>query len=240
MLLRTVVLLLLCVSTGMCATLGHYQTQAKEEEEAPAVDSAAVTDGAVAAASVDAAKEGAAPADAQVGDLPAAEEPAANSLFGDNLLAKILAVGNPAADEPEVEVPVADGATAEEPGTDIDRPAGDAPAMEALTDEAVTQEQPSEEEEEGNDIRPVQTNQSLNRPLAHEDSNSWSLNSIRNSFQTVHGYFDSLVELVGGHNGVCQYRCRYGKSEPLELTYRYVTDDRRSFSILEVRGEIAR
>lgn len=214
----------------MCATLGHYQTQAEEEEEAPAVDSAAVT--VVAAASIDAAQEGVAPTDAQVGDSPAAEEPAANSLSGDNLLAKILTVGNPAADELEVEVPVADGATAEEPGTDIDRPAGDAPAMEALTGEAVTQEQPSEEEE-GNDIRPVQTNP-LNRPLAHEDSNSWSLNSIRNSFQTVHGYFDSLVELVGGHDGVCQYRCRYGKSEPLELTYRYVTGDHRSFSILEV------
>ncbi|XP_044071429.1 group XIIB secretory phospholipase A2-like protein isoform X2 [Siniperca chuatsi] len=151
--LRTVVLLLLCLSTGICATLGHYQTQAKEEEEVPAVDSA--------------------------------DEPAANSLFGDNLLAKILAADSPAADKPEVDVPVADGVTAEE--------------------------QPSSVEEEGNDIRPVQTNQSLNRPLAHEDDNSWSLNSIRNSFQTVHGYFDSMVELVGGHNGVCQYRCRYGE-----------------------------
>uniref|UniRef100_A0A3B4TLV2 Phospholipase A2, group XIIB n=1 Tax=Seriola dumerili TaxID=41447 RepID=A0A3B4TLV2_SERDU len=55
---------------------------------------------------------------------------------------------------------------------------------------------------------------SLDKPLANEDNNSWSLNSIRNSFQTMHGYFDSLVELVGGRDGVCQYRCRYGKKAP--------------------------
>ncbi|XP_038593151.1 group XIIB secretory phospholipase A2-like protein isoform X1 [Micropterus salmoides] len=205
MLLQTVVLLLLCVSTGMCATLGHYQTQAKEEEEAPAV-----TDGAGAAASVEEPKEDIAPADARVGDSPAVEVPAADSLFGDNLLAKILSVDSPAADKPEVDVPVADGATAKEPGTKSDRPAGDAPAMEALTAEAVAQEQPSSEEE-WNEIKPVQTIQFLNRPLVLEDDNNWSLNSIRSSFQTVHGYFDSLVELVGGHNGVCQYRCRYGE-----------------------------
>ncbi|XP_013856124.1 group XIIB secretory phospholipase A2-like protein, partial [Austrofundulus limnaeus] len=61
-----------------------------------------------------------------------------------------------------------------------------------------------------NEIRPVQTNVSPKKPAAEEDADSWSLNSIRSSFQTVHGYFDSLVELVGGRNGVCQYRCRYG------------------------------
>ncbi|XP_032396961.1 group XIIB secretory phospholipase A2-like protein isoform X1 [Etheostoma spectabile] len=201
MLLRTAVLLLLCVCTGMCATLGHYQTQAKEEEDVPAV-----TDGVLAAAFVDAAEEAGAPADKQVNDLPAVEEPAVNSIFGDNLLSKILA----AADKPVVDVPVADIATAKEPQTDSDRPAGDASVVEALTGEAVTQEQPSSEAEE-NDIRPAATNRSLNEPLAHKDDNSWSINSIRNSFQSVHGYFDSLVELVGGHNGVCQYRCRYGK-----------------------------
>lgn len=205
---------------GMCATLGHYQTEAKEEEEAPAV-----TDGA--AASV----EDLAPADAQVADSPAAEEPAANSLFGNNLLDKIFGADSPAADKPEVDIPAADGATAEE--TDSDRPAGDAPAVEALTGEAVTQEQPSPSDEEGNDIKPIQTNQSLNKPVAREeDDNSWSLNSIRNSFQTMHGYFDSLVELAGGHNGVCQYRCRYGKSESLELTYS--TENHKSVSDLEV------
>ncbi|XP_049456311.1 group XIIB secretory phospholipase A2-like protein isoform X1 [Epinephelus fuscoguttatus] len=199
--LRTVALLLLCVSMGMCATIGHYQDQASEDEE-PAV----VTEGGVAAASVEAGEEGVAPVETH---SPAAEEPAANSIFGDNLLAKIFAGDNPAADKPEVDVPVADGATAEKQGTDSDGPAGDAPGMEALTGEAVAQEQPSSSED--NDIRPVHTNQSPNKPLAQEDDNSWSLNSIRSTFQTMNGYFDSLVELAGGHNGVCQYRCRYGE-----------------------------
>uniref|UniRef100_A0A3Q3EBU6 Phospholipase A2, group XIIB n=1 Tax=Labrus bergylta TaxID=56723 RepID=A0A3Q3EBU6_9LABR len=54
----------------------------------------------------------------------------------------------------------------------------------------------------------------LNAPLAQEESSSWSFNSIRSSFQTMNGYFDSLVELVGGQGGVCQYRCRYGKKIP--------------------------
>lgn len=198
MLPRTVVLLLLCVSTGMCATLGHYQAEGKEgeEEEALTVTSATVTEGAASS----------------VGDSPAAEEPVANRSFGEKLLGKILAVDNPAADKHEV----ADGAPAEEPGTDSDGPARDIPAMDALAEEAVNQKQPSAEEEEQNEIRPIKT-QSLDKPLANEEQNSWSLNSIRSSFQTVHGYFDSLVELVGGHNGVCQYRCRYGKSESYKL-----------------------
>ncbi|XP_023137398.1 group XIIB secretory phospholipase A2-like protein isoform X2 [Amphiprion ocellaris] len=204
MLLRTVALLLLCVSLAMCATLGHYQTEA-QEEEAPAVDSAATADPVVPADSVEAAKESVAAA--EVGDPPAAEDPAANSLLGDSLLSKILSAGNGAGDKPEVDVPVADGATGKDPGTDSDGPAGDAHAMEA--EGAVTQEQPSSEEET-NEIRPVQKNESLSRPLAQEDDNSWSLNSIRNSFQNAHGYFDSLVELVGGRDGICEYRCRYG------------------------------
>ncbi|KAM7408941.1 hypothetical protein PAMA_002591 [Pampus argenteus] len=184
MLLRTVFLLSLCVSSGVCATLGHYQSQEQEEDSQK-------TDGVVA-------EEGLA---AVVHESPATKKP--------GLLAKIL-VDNPAAVKPEVvDVPVADGTAAKEAENDSDRPAGDTPAMEALTGEALIQQQPSEEE--GNEIRPVQTNQPQNRSLAHEDSNSWSFNSIRNSFQTVHGYFDSLVELAGGHNGVCEYRCRHGK-----------------------------
>ncbi|XP_072247306.1 group XIIB secretory phospholipase A2-like protein isoform X2 [Leuresthes tenuis] len=183
MLLRILVLLLLCLSSGMCATLGFYQTEAKEEDAAPAV---------------------ATPAEDAHGGASEA-----NSLFGDKLLAKILAVDNQGGDRPEVEVRVADGATVKEPGADSDKPAGDIPPTETLTKEAVTQRPPSEEE--ANEIRPVQTDKSPNKPQAQEDENSWSLNSIRNSFQNIHGYFDSLVELVGGRDGVCQYRCRYGE-----------------------------
>lgn len=44
-----------------------------------------------------------------------------------------------------------------------------------------------------------------------EDDSYWGFNSIRDSFQTVNGYFDSVLELMGGRDGVCQYRCRYGR-----------------------------
>lgn len=39
----------------------------------------------------------------------------------------------------------------------------------------------------------------------------WGIGAIRDSFETVNSYFDSFLELLGGKNGVCQYRCRYGK-----------------------------
>lgn len=39
----------------------------------------------------------------------------------------------------------------------------------------------------------------------------WGIGTIRDSFETVNNYFDSFLELLGGKNGVCQYRCRYGK-----------------------------
>ncbi|XP_041865907.1 group XIIB secretory phospholipase A2-like protein isoform X2 [Melanotaenia boesemani] len=178
MLLRTVALLLLCVSLGMCATLGYYETE-ENKEAAPTVESTA--------------------ANAQVGDSPAD-----NSLFGNKLLAKILALDNDGVDQPAVEAHASDGAIAS------DKPVENSPATEALTKEAVIQKQPSAEVE-ANEIRPIQTHKSPNKPQLQEDDDSWSLNSIRNSFQAMHGYFDSLVELVGGRNGVCQYRCRNGE-----------------------------
>lgn len=39
----------------------------------------------------------------------------------------------------------------------------------------------------------------------------WGIETIRDGFETVNSYFDSFLELLGGKNGVCQYRCRYGK-----------------------------
>uniref|UniRef100_A0AAQ6ISX5 Phospholipase A2, group XIIB n=1 Tax=Anabas testudineus TaxID=64144 RepID=A0AAQ6ISX5_ANATE len=67
----------------------------------------------------------------------------------------------------------------------------------------------------------------LTEPARAEYDGSWSLNSIRNSFQSVHGYFDSMVELVGGRNGVCEYRCKYGKNAP---------EPRSSYQIPEPNG----
>lgn len=188
MLLRTVIMLLLCVSVGMCATLGSYQT-AQMEEGAHTVD--VVTEEAPAP--------------------EAALGPELSSNFGSNSQTlDTYSVDSATADEPEVDVSAADGA-----GTDKDRPSGDAPSLQTVTAEAASPKQPSPVKE-GNDISPVQT-KSPSRPLAQEES-GWSLNSIRKRFQIVHGYFDSLVELAGGQNGVCQYRCRYGKSHSLEST----------------------
>ena len=194
--LRTAVLLFLCVSMGMSATLVTYQTGGSDEE-APVID--------VEHAGKDPTED----------DPPAAEGPEANSSFGNSVAAELLAREEGAVDEATLDVSVADGATAEKPGTDNDSRDGDVPPLETFTGEAVTQKQPSSSSsvEEGNNINPDKKT-SPNRPLANEES-SWSFNSIRNSFQSVHGYVDSLVELVGGHNGVCQYRCRYGKSRSL-------------------------
>lgn len=44
-----------------------------------------------------------------------------------------------------------------------------------------------------------------------QEDEEWGLNSIRGSFEAVSGYFDSMLEFMGGRDGLCQYRCRYGK-----------------------------
>lgn len=190
MLLRSLILLLLCMSVGMCATLGSYQT-AQMEEGAHTVDV------------VTASEEAPAP--------EAALAPELASNFGSNPQTVDTSDGeNAAADEPEVHVSAAEGA-----GTDQDRPSGDASSLQTVAAEAASSKQPSPVKEE-NDIGPVRT-EPPSRPLAPEES-SWSLGSIRKRFQIVHGYFDSLVELAGGQNGVCQYRCRHGKSHSPEST----------------------
>lgn len=56
-------------------------------------------------------------------------------------------------------------------------------------------------------------------PDADESYSNWGLRHLRGSFESVNSYFDSFLELLGGKNGVCQYRCRYGEcavSLPLE------------------------
>ncbi|EPY74661.1 phospholipase A2, group XIIA-like protein [Camelus ferus] len=54
--------------------------------------------------------------------------------------------------------------------------------------------------------------QSDSSPDAEESYSDWGLRHIRGSFESVNSYFDSFLELLGGKNGVCQYRCRYGKA----------------------------
>lgn len=46
---------------------------------------------------------------------------------------------------------------------------------------------------------------------AESSFSDWGIDTIRDGFETVNSYFDSFLELLGGKNGVCQYRCRYGK-----------------------------
>lgn len=57
---------------------------------------------------------------------------------------------------------------------------------------------------------------SSNTQDAEEDFD-WGLSTIRGSFQAVNGYFDSMLELMGGRDGLCQYRCRYGKRAKLNV-----------------------
>ncbi|XP_022595741.1 group XIIB secretory phospholipase A2-like protein [Seriola dumerili] len=47
---------------------------------------------------------------------------------------------------------------------------------------------------------------------AEDEDEEWGMNSIRGSFEAVGSYFDSMLEFMGGRDGVCQYRCRYGKA----------------------------
>nr|XP_041572967.1 group XIIB secretory phospholipase A2-like protein isoform X2 [Taeniopygia guttata] len=47
---------------------------------------------------------------------------------------------------------------------------------------------------------------------AQSSFSDWGIDTIRDGFETVNSYFDSFLELLGGKNGVCQYRCRYGKA----------------------------
>lgn len=188
MLLRTAALLLLCASAGMCATLALYPTPEPEEESLAAA----------AAASLDG--DG-------LGQVPA-EEPQANPLPGGHLMGRTQAGSEPAADGAEGRAPGADGAAANKLETEV----GDGPAGDGATHTPP----PASSADGGNDIRPIRS-MMRDRAKAQEES-SWSLGSIRSSFQSAHGYFNSLVELVGGRDGVCQYRCRYGESPSCKTT----------------------
>ncbi|XP_033005018.1 group XIIB secretory phospholipase A2-like protein isoform X2 [Lacerta agilis] len=48
----------------------------------------------------------------------------------------------------------------------------------------------------------------------------WGIGTIRDGFETVNAYLDYVSELLGGKNGVCQYRCRYGKAPLARPDYK--------------------
>ncbi|XP_072532948.1 group XIIB secretory phospholipase A2-like protein isoform X1 [Salminus brasiliensis] len=82
--------------------------------------------------------------------------------------------------------------------------------------------------------RPVQGGQPRAEPAqaTEEDESDWGFGSIRSSFQAVNGYFDSVVELMGGRNGVCQYRCRYGKAPQTRPGYQIPEPNGCTYSLL--------
>lgn len=51
-------------------------------------------------------------------------------------------------------------------------------------------------------------------PEGEESYSDWGLRQLRGSFESVNSYVDSFMELLGGKNGICQYRCRYGEWVP--------------------------
>ncbi|KAH0623563.1 hypothetical protein JD844_006453, partial [Phrynosoma platyrhinos] len=60
------------------------------------------------------------------------------------------------------------------------------------------------------------------QPVLPEESSfsDWGIGTIRDGFEAVNGYLDFVSELLGGKNGVCQYRCRYGKAPMPRPNYK--------------------
>ncbi|KAJ0005061.1 hypothetical protein NQD34_011275 [Periophthalmus magnuspinnatus] len=206
MLLRTL-LLFLCVSSGLCATLSLFHMQAKDEDTQ---DPTAALDNPVLDNIVDTVdgnmQENETTADEITNDASPPEEEK-------GLLEKLMENDKQPEVEKEVQeevqeevnAAIEDVAPTEEVVTDSDNKTED--IIEAnVVDDTIPDPLPQEED---NEIKPIQIEEVPKKP--EEQSSRWSFNSIRNSFQNMNGYFDSLVELVGGRNGVCQYRCRYGE-----------------------------
>ncbi|XP_056148235.1 group XIIB secretory phospholipase A2-like protein [Lampris incognitus] len=263
MLSRTAALLLLCLSYGMCATLGLYQapvTEQQDAEESPATDTAAVeafekeievaggniadspeivdAGGPVAEKLV--ATERVAESDnynweSPAPDNPAEEDPVARTPAADEGAVKIDAADDSAAYRAEDGDPTADVAVSKEPDSDSGTLMSD--AADSLAMEAPTGEEESAELDRNEIQFPsrIQMDQLPGQPPAEEEASSWGLNSIRSSFQTINGYFDSLVELVGGHNGVCQYQCRYGSTPQPRPGYQRPTPNGCSSSLVGIQ-----
>uniref|UniRef100_A0A8C6UZH0 Phospholipase A2, group XIIB n=1 Tax=Neogobius melanostomus TaxID=47308 RepID=A0A8C6UZH0_9GOBI len=195
MLLRTL-LLFLCASSGLCATLGLFQMQ-KEEDTHP--------QDAVLDRVVEASDGNIQDTEATTDDISNDPSPHVEGGLPETLMANDIQLK--ADKEANEDTPVADAAPAEEAVTGSDNKTEDVPIVEAKVPEDPIQDQPLQEED--NEIKSIQTQEIQKKP--EESYSRWGFNSIRSSLQSVNGYFDSLVELVGGRNGVCEYRCRYGE-----------------------------
>ncbi|CAL8359383.1 unnamed protein product [Boreogadus saida] len=93
---------------------------------------------------------------------------------------------------------------------------------------------PEEEEEWAG----VPGNTELQTGKEAEDSGGWGLSGLRGSFQTINGYFDSVVELVGGRNGVCQYRCRHGSIPQPRPDYEIPEPDGCTSSLIGMQFDL--
>ncbi|KAL0983722.1 hypothetical protein UPYG_G00131850 [Umbra pygmaea] len=76
-------------------------------------------------------------------------------------------------------------------------------SLKAFSDQEAFEKEPAAE---------TQASQIVPVVKAQKEDSDWGVASIREGLQAANGYFDSLVELMGGRNGVCQYKCKYGKA----------------------------
>lgn len=69
----------------------------------------------------------------------------------------------------------------------------------------------SQEAEDPAAAPPPPPGQASDGTQAEDEDGEWGMNTLRGGFESVSSYFDSMLEFMGGRDGVCQYRCRYGE-----------------------------
>ncbi|XP_055720140.1 group XIIB secretory phospholipase A2-like protein [Salvelinus fontinalis] len=241
-------LLFICLSSGMSASLVRRTT--REEDGPPAVPTTFRVDTSAVVgvpSEVDTVPAGGPVVD----DIPSAEA-VAEALVTHEPVADVAVADEVVAEEPVEDIPVAERdapldalimrkeekaaliteATIKELSAQVEKEdlAEETEIQDAILKELADQdtlgkavEEPIEEAAEAD--APVEDPDSSVIPVfeAQEEDSGWGLASVRESLQAANGYFDSLVELMGGRNGVCQYKCKYGKT-PVHR-YGYVTPE---------------
>uniref|UniRef100_A0A4W5L0U1 Phospholipase A2, group XIIB n=1 Tax=Hucho hucho TaxID=62062 RepID=A0A4W5L0U1_9TELE len=230
-------LLFICLSSGMSASLVRRTT--REEGGPPAVPTTFRDDTSAAVGvlpGVDTVPAGGpvvddAPSEAAVADEVVAEEPVEDTPVADALVADAPVDALIMTEEEKKEALITEeiikelSAQVEKEDLAEETEIQDAILEELADQEALGKavEEPIEEAAEAD--TPAEDPASSVIPVfeAQEEDSGWGLASVRESLQAANGYFDSLVELMGGRNGVCQYKCKYGKT-PVHR-YGYVTPE---------------
>ncbi|KAL2082981.1 hypothetical protein ACEWY4_020754 [Coilia grayii] len=198
-------------------------------EDSPAMASAPVEDAPVVVEDSHAVAADT-PVETPVEDAPAGDSPAAAQAEDSNAPARAAevankdpAIGGPAGEAAMMDVPADTPAAVDTPAGDeahgdTDTPvAADAPfdgemAADAPVDGEMAADAPADDGPADLLENLIPEGEGEGEDSVAPTDDSWTMNSIRSSFQAVNTYFDSLVEMMGGRNGVCQYRCRYGKT----------------------------